>query len=84
MNPHGATSMHFHIIKHETLLVAEGTLTIEILHEKTHQKYELVKGESFVMPPGLPHKLINSSATQGLIIVESSTFDSPEDSMRVF
>lgn len=84
INPHGATSMHFHIHKHETLLVAEGNLTIEILSEKTSQKYELVAGQAFIIPPGLPHKLINESTVDGLVIVESSTLDSAEDSIRVF
>lgn len=82
MNEMGATSMHFHLHKHETLLVVDGELTIEILFDKTVQKFYLSKGDAFVMPPGLAHKLINSGTKQ-LIIVEASTYDSPEDSIRI-
>lgn len=81
MNKDGATSMHFHLEKHETLYVAAGHPTIIILYNKAETKYELEPGDAFVMAPGTVHKIIAS--VDDVIIVEASTKDKPTDSYRV-
>ena len=74
-------SMHFHVRKHETLLVTQGTLTIECIVNKETHLFELQPGEAFVVAPGLPHKLL---ALHGDVeLVESSTQHFDEDSVKV-
>lgn len=80
-NDQGHTSMHFHVDKHETLVVVSGKLTLDIIVNKETKRILLEAGEAWVMPPGLPHRL---SALDGpLTIMESSTKDSFFDSMRI-
>jgi mannose-6-phosphate isomerase-like protein (cupin superfamily) len=77
----GKTSLHSHVKKHETLLVVEGTLTLEYVVDTKVFVTKLEKGEAWVVSPGFPHKL---SAEDGdVVIVEASTFDSPDDSVRI-
>lgn len=82
MNAGGATSMHFHIKKHETLYVAQGNATIIILENKTETKFKLKPGDSFVLAPGTMHKICADDGD--LLIVEASTYDHPTDSQRVY
>lgn len=79
--PRGYTSLHFHVRKHETLVVVFGTLTLEITLDKQKQVYTLKAGDAWVMIPGVPHKLI--AGTEGCTIIEASTYDSDDDSIRI-
>lgn len=81
MKSGGATSMHFHVKKHETLLVTNGTLTFSYIWNKETTVIKLEEGEAFCVPPGFVHKL---SAEDGDVsIVEASTYDSADDSIRI-
>lgn len=81
MNEGGETSMHFHVNKHETLYVASGILTLNYIHDKKEYEKELKAGEAWIVPPGFVHKL---SARHGdVVIVEASTYDASEDSIRI-
>jgi len=73
--------MHFHLDKHETLVVVEGTLILEYIHNKQSYTTKLHKGEAWVVPPGFMHKL--KAETEDVIIIEASTYDHPKDSLRV-
>jgi len=76
------TSMHFHVIKHETLLVSSGTLTLSYKDGRGGDHTVLLpEGEAFVVPPGLQHKLIATETD--VMLVEASTTDHQEDSVRV-
>lgn len=80
---HGhCTSMHFHVHKHETLLVVHGVLTLEYKDGKGNDhSVDIAEGNAFVVPPGFQHKLC---ARDGLVkLVEASTYDMSEDSVRV-
>jgi quercetin dioxygenase-like cupin family protein len=77
----GHTSMHYHIDKHETLLVAKGVLTLETLFNKERHVYRLGEGAAWVVPPGYAHRLI--AAHGPVILVEASTHDSADDSIRI-
>jgi mannose-6-phosphate isomerase-like protein (cupin superfamily) len=76
------TSMHFHVDKHETLLVVEGVLTLSYKDGKGGDHRVLIpRGEAFVVPPGFQHKLI--ATTTDVTLIEASTMDDTEDSIRV-
>lgn len=76
-----ATSMHFHVLKHETLLVVKGTLTLELIVNKEHQFHKLTEGTAWVICPGHVHRL---SAIDGPVdLIEASTRDYEDDSVRV-
>lgn len=82
INPNQQTSMHFHVLKEETLLVVSGILTVEfIARDGTEGKYTLKPGEALTVAPGFPHQLI-AGATQ-VVLVEASTTDHATDSVRV-
>ena len=76
------TSMHFHIDKHETMIVIEGRLYIDYIYNKEVVTHVLEKGEAFVIAPGLPHSL-RADEIQSAIIIESSTTSNNEDSIRL-
>ncbi len=78
------TSSHFHINKHETLMVIDGSLLVQYKNGdgSPDQFIHLTPGEAFCIPPGLIHKLI-ADQELGCIIVEASTPDEPTDSIRV-
>lgn len=77
----GHTSMHYHVGKHETLLVTSGILKLEILFDKKKEVYTLTPGQAWVIQPGLAHRLV---AVDGpLDVVESSTIDHVDDSVRI-
>jgi mannose-6-phosphate isomerase-like protein (cupin superfamily) len=75
-------SMHFHMIKHETWYVASGRLALNIINTSNAsiEDYLLVKGDVFVVSPGMPHQLIAFEESE---IFEASTPDSPSDSYRI-
>lgn len=82
--PNMCTSKHYHISKHETLYVSQGILLLEYQNgiDADSIQITLPKGSTFVIPPGLAHKLINPD-TEELIIVEASTQDNEKDSIRI-
>jgi len=80
--PNKQTSSHFHIVKHETLYVTQGCLTIHWQDRDCNEKHTfLPAGSAFIIPPGMIHRLSAKDST--VIVLESSTFDNPEDSIRV-
>ena len=82
LRPNSKGSLHMHLVKDETFVVIEGTLTL-ICVDKEGEVYEhvLTPLDSFRIPPGISHQLCSGDET--VIIMESSTFDSDEDSIRI-
>jgi quercetin dioxygenase-like cupin family protein len=80
MNAGGSTSMHFHVDKHETLLVTQGALKITTLFNKEEKAYTLTPGMAWVMCQGYAHKL---EALEDVILIEASTEDFDDDSVRI-
>lgn len=79
--PELCTSMHFHVTKHETLLVTSGILTLQLIINKKRFTYKLPEGTAWVVAPGHIHRLC---AYDGPVdVVEASTFDHPDDSYRI-
>ena len=77
----GATSMHFHVIKHETLVVTKGLLTVEYIINKETKCVKIPKGCALVVCPGFPHRLM---ALDGEVeLMEASTEDYADDSVRI-
>jgi len=77
----GHTSMHFHVGKHETLLVTKGTLTLMTISDKVEKTYLVPEGVAWVVCPGYTHRL---KAVHGEVhIVEASTYDREDDSVRI-
>lgn len=76
-------SMHFHSLKTETMLVAEGSFTIEFIDTDDASRYYLVlsKGDSVDIPPNTPHKIIGLEDVN--VLVEFSTQHFEDDSFRV-
>lgn len=81
INKNHKGSMHFHVIKEETLVCIEGVLHIEYIVRKEHKTIQLHDGEAFTIAPGLPHRLMAPLGDVDLI--ESSTYDVDEDSVRI-
>lgn len=80
-DPSVSTSMHFHVAKHETLLVKRGILTLEVIINKKTYVHKLPEGTAWVICPGHIHRL---SAIEGpLEIIEASTKDYTDDSVRI-
>lgn len=78
----GHTSLHLHAGKHETLVVVQGTLTLEVILDKMKTVHKLKQGEAWVMVPGVPHQLI--AADDDVIVIEASTIDRDDDSVRIY
>ena len=81
INPNKRTSMHYHIDKHETMIVIEGTLYIDIIENKTSYTVSVEEGNSFVIAPGLAHSLRSGEETTKLIEASTPSYD--EDSIRI-
>ena len=81
-----STSMHYHLDKHETFYVLEGTLVIESLSDRDKQDHKVTmmceQGESMEMERGRAHKLI--ALGTNLRLIEISTFHKDEDSYRLW
>jgi mannose-6-phosphate isomerase-like protein (cupin superfamily) len=83
IHSNASTSMHFHVDKHETLLCVEGQLGIEYLDRDANSvNVVLNPGEAFVVSPGFPHRLFPMLG-EPVTLVESSTYDHPDDSVRI-
>ena len=78
------TSMHFHLEKHETFFVLEGTLQVDWVEtESGDVKTTLVKSNDCMeMPRGVPHKLIAND--ENVKLIEASTFHRNADSFSVW
>ena len=82
-----STSMHYHVSKHETFYVLEGTLRVDMLREKDQPKSHpftmtCKQGESMEMDRSRPHKLI--AAEEDVTLIEISKFHKDEDSYRLY
>jgi len=84
INPGFSTSMHFHLEKHETMIVVDGTLVIEYINNKKIYEIKVEKYNSFVIAPGLPHKLkCLKEEAEPVRIIECSTKHFDNDSIRI-
>lgn len=79
ISPASKTSQHYHRIKHETMTVVSGVAYMHFVNKTV----VLHEGKSIIIEPKTTHCIENPSSTLPLLIVESSTFDSAEDSVRV-
>lgn len=77
-------SMHFHMNKHETFYVQQGSFVVRWIDTKTAQIHEekLYMGDTWVNEPGKPHQI--ESIVNNSIIFEVSTHHEDSDSHRVF
>ena len=81
------TSMHYHLEKHETFYVIEGTLRVDMLRDRkkstAHPFTMTIKqGESMEIERGQAHSLVASSAN--VTLIEISKFHKDEDSHRLY
>ncbi len=79
----GATSLHFHVRKHETMYVETGSFEIVLVDTQTgssHFRYMNV-GDSLVIAPHTPHRITALSVPA--ILLEFSTHHCNDDSYRV-
>ena len=79
--PNTYCSMHYHLDKHETMLVVDGTLTIEYIVDKEKHSVTLDRGDAFTVSRGLAHRLV--AGPEGADLIEASTPDHPDDSIRI-
>lgn len=82
-----STSMHYHVDKHETFYVLEGTLRIDVLRDRddinAHPFSAICnEGDSMEMERERPHKLI--AMDHSVTLIEISKFHRDEDSKRLF
>ncbi len=76
------TSMHFHGMKHETMLCVEGEFRIDFLGSGGDEVSRTLKqGESIVIPPLLPHSIHGVGDFNMLFEFSTQHFD--YDSYRV-
>ena len=80
--PNARFSMHFHIDKHETWYVLNGTFVMHYIYtlDASHQSVTLKEGDVITIEPGFPHQLYTSTGGR---IVEVSTKHNDHDSYRV-
>ncbi len=76
-------SMHFHLDKHETMLVIEGTLKITYIVDKTERYFLVGTHEAFTIAPGFPHRL-TAYGGKTCRLVEASMPDNDQDSIRIY
>lgn len=86
----GATSLHFHMKKHETMYAEKGEFDIVIVDPETtiHRTHRLKKGDSIVIAPGTVHRIrcvhLEPQSIDGeAVLVEFSTHHEDSDSYRV-
>jgi mannose-6-phosphate isomerase-like protein (cupin superfamily) len=77
-------SMHFHMKKHETMLVIEGELLVRLIDPDDGSKHNqrLGVGDSIEIPEGHVHSLTNTTG-EVVRLVEFSTQHFESDSYRV-
>jgi len=78
------SSMHFHVIKHETFYVQQGILLVGFYDLRTMERSEVEvrAGESLEIDRMQAHQLI--AKDKNVVLLETSTFHREEDSYRVF
>ena len=75
------SSQHFHMRKTETLYVVSGRLKLDLWENAQTTTLMLEKGDSFLITPGLVHKL---TAPDGDVVLhEFSTEHFDDDSYRI-
>ena len=76
--------MHYHIKKHETFYVIEGSLKVDLLDTSNGKKETLIleEGETLEIKRGQPHQLIAHNGD--VAFIEISTFHENEDSHRLW
>lgn len=79
----GRTSLHFHVKKHETMYVESGVFNINVVDttDGSTVTHYLSQGDSLVIPPNTPHRII--AMVSPSILVEFSTHHDDSDSYRV-
>jgi quercetin dioxygenase-like cupin family protein len=79
----GRTSLHFHVNKHETMYVESGSFNILMIDtvSGTEIVRELKKGDSIVIKPQTPHRIIAAEVPS--VLVEFSTHHENSDSYRI-
>jgi mannose-6-phosphate isomerase-like protein (cupin superfamily) len=79
----GATSLHFHVKKHETMYVESGSFEIvKVLTDiGTTTTHYMNAGDSIVIEPFTPHRIIALSVPA--VLVEFSTHHENDDSYRI-
>lgn len=73
-----STTLHYHEIKHETMLCVSGAFRIEF---DGHDSVNLRLGDSVVIPPGVAHRIVCLSGDGE--IIEFSTRHEDTDSIRI-
>lgn len=77
------TSNHFHLKKHETLLVTKGILKITTINKDQIGKvFILQTGNYFIIAPGFTHTLENIGEDT-LELIEASSYSEDTDSIRL-
>lgn len=78
----GATSLHFHMNKKETMYLVEGSISIKLVDPISTEKYEVVleQGDSLLIPPGQAHQIV---ALEASVLHEFSTHHEDSDSYRI-
>lgn len=80
IRPGGCSSTHYHKTKHETFLLRWGRLVINI--EK--KDYEMVPGDSVVLPPMTPHHFrVPIECVYYAVVLEVSTHHDDSDVVRL-
>lgn len=72
-----ASSLHYHVAKHESFYVASGKFVLENAMGPSQM---MNPGDSVVLGPGAHHRL---RCLEPGTIVEASTHDDPEDCVRL-
>lgn len=79
----GATSLHYHAVKHETMYVEEGGFLIIVVDTETAVQTSVVlaKGQSLEIKPNTPHRI--KATTDNSVLIEFSTHHQDSDSYRI-
>tara|TARA_R100000008_G_C3576103_1_gene165388 strand:- start:1115 stop:1519 length:405 start_codon:yes stop_codon:yes gene_type:complete len=77
------SSMHFHLEKHETFYILEGSLQVDLIDtiDGVKVKKVLNQGDTMEIERGQPHQLIAYDGD--VTFIETSTFHKDSDSKRV-
>ncbi len=80
---HGATSIHFHVLKRETMYCVVGSFRIHCVDHQNGEMYavDLEPGESLEIPRLVAHSI--ESLEDNSLLLEFSTRHYDEDSYRV-
>jgi len=79
----GSTSMHFHVMKRETMYCVVGAFTIEYIDTNDGSCHDIIltEGSSVEIPRLTPHKI--SSLLPDSLLLEFSTPHEDQDSFRL-